>query len=122
MANTDHLSFLKQGASAWNQFRKEHPSIYPDLSGANLAGWDLAGLDLSGANLTDVNLSQANLSKTLLMGANLAEANLLEANLAYAILKLANLNEIDGANIIADHTDFSHATLIKADLSHSTCT
>ena len=38
MANKEHLDILKQGVGAWNQWRKEHPDIQPDLKGVNLRG------------------------------------------------------------------------------------
>ena len=41
MANEEHLRILKQGVDAWNEWRREHPDIQPDLSGANLG--EMAG-------------------------------------------------------------------------------
>jgi Pentapeptide repeats (8 copies) len=65
MANQDHLDVLKQGIAVWNTWRKEHPDIQPDLSGANLTGADLGLTDLSGANLRGANLTGANLTDAL---------------------------------------------------------
>ncbi|HZO75777.1 MAG TPA: hypothetical protein VFB60_26490 [Ktedonobacteraceae bacterium] len=36
MANEEHLSTLKQGVEAWNQWRRMNPLTCPDLSHA---GW-----------------------------------------------------------------------------------
>lgn len=36
MANAEHLAMLHQGVAVWNRWRAEHPSIKPDLSGADL--------------------------------------------------------------------------------------
>ena len=38
MANEEHLARLKQGVAAWNQWRRAHPEIQPDLDGAPLRG------------------------------------------------------------------------------------
>lgn len=52
MANQEHLDILKQGVEAWNQWRKDHPAINPDLREADLReaiiGWTtFANIDLS---------------------------------------------------------------------------
>src|SRR5262245_56040773 len=81
MANDEHVALLKQGVTAWNNWRRENPNIrYPDLSGA----------DLSAANLTDAYLMEANLSR-----ANLAGADLSRANLFWACLNHADLTDAD---------------------------
>jgi hypothetical protein len=41
MANQQHLAILKQGVEVWNQWRKEHPEIRPDLSEADWVETDL---------------------------------------------------------------------------------
>src|SRR2546425_5759461 len=38
----NHLNMLKQGVKAWNQWRKEHVDIKPDLSGEDLYGLDFS--------------------------------------------------------------------------------
>ncbi len=61
MANPVHLALLKQGAAVWNQWRDEHPAIYPDLQEGDLrklslSNANLFGADLSGADLRDADL------------------------------------------------------------------
>jgi uncharacterized protein YjbI with pentapeptide repeats len=51
MANQEHLNILKQGVQEWNQWRKEHPEIRPDLIGANLFNVDFFDADISDADL-----------------------------------------------------------------------
>ncbi len=51
MANPEHLEILKQGVEQWNKWRKEHPEVRPDLSGADLCRANLSEADLSGADL-----------------------------------------------------------------------
>ncbi|NJK28239.1 MAG: pentapeptide repeat-containing protein, partial [Coleofasciculaceae cyanobacterium SM2_3_26] len=71
MANRNHLDLLKQGVSAWNQWRATNVEIVPDLSeakllAANLQGADLSNADLFGADLSGADLSRANLTGTYL--------------------------------------------------------
>jgi hypothetical protein len=36
MANDEHVALLKQGVTAWNEWREENPYIDPNLGGAGL--------------------------------------------------------------------------------------
>ncbi len=122
MANKEHLAILKKGVAAWDEWRKQHPDVRPDLGGAGLGGADLSGADLTGANLSEADLSGADLSGAFLSGANLREANLSRAklngaNLTWANLIRANLIEanLDGADL--SRTDLRYANLSGANLS-----
>jgi hypothetical protein len=114
MADEFHLSLLKQGVEAWNEWRRETHGDQADLSGAKL----------NRANLIDAKLSAADLSKASLGGANLFGADLSGANLGGAILygtilSAANLNfaNLSGANLFLanlwsarlDHANFDKA-------------
>src|SRR5258708_38514552 len=103
MANQEQLDLLKQGRDVWNTWRKQHPSLRPDLSGADLSNADLSFATQGGAILREVfdwgiDLSEADLSGADLSGANLRRASLRQANLSGASLNHAYLNE---ANLIA---------------------
>src|SRR5260221_293691 len=76
MANQEHLELLKQGTAVWNEWRKHHLEIQPDLSEA-----DLYGANLSRANLNDANLNDANLIKADLSRADLSFATFVRTNL-----------------------------------------
>lgn len=120
MANPDHLDILKQGVDMWNEWRKQHPEIQPDLIQADLSEVDLSLVNLSLANLWRANLWQANLS-----GADLSKAFLVEVDLSEADLSTADLSEADlsGANLsLADLSlaNFSRADLREANLSRAT--
>ena len=69
MANQEYLAILKQGFETWNQWRKEHIDIVPDLSEANLSfgpvSYDNIVAYLHSTNLSSTNLSSANLSGAL---------------------------------------------------------
>jgi uncharacterized protein YjbI with pentapeptide repeats len=76
MANEEHVALLKQGVDAWNEWRRENPDVYPDLSKVDLRGTDLRKVDLREANLDGANLSEADLRWVLLCGADLCGADL----------------------------------------------
>lgn len=117
MANDVHLRILKQGVSAWNQWRSENPSVVPDLSDANLIYTDLAG-----ANLNEAYLRKAQLIKGNLNGACLISADLRWANLGGATLtgeaKLMHADLVDAHMVEAElvGADLSDANLSGADL------
>ncbi len=125
MANQEHLDILKQGVDAWNEWRKEHPEIQPDLQRADLIGVSLRRANLLGANLFGAILSRANLFEATLFRANLFEANLSEADLFGATFTAANLRGADltRANLTRttlSEADFSEANLTGANLSEAT--
>lgn len=141
MAKQEHLDLLKQGVVQWNDWRKKHWEIQPDLSSvylsraslsgvvlskANLANASLNGADLSeavligtelnGASLIGANLRNANLSRASLRGANLSGASLRSANLSGAYLGYARLNDADLSNAYLGYVDLSGALLNRANL------
>ena len=71
MANQEQLDLLKQGVPVWNQWRKEHPEIAPDLSGIDLYGMNLSGANLSKANLNVADLSGARLGESPVRSASI---------------------------------------------------
>src|SRR6266571_4907492 len=124
LANQEHLDLLKQGVDIWNQWRKEHQDIKPNLKCANLDGIDLShahleeadlrGTLLRGANLSGAYFQGANLDGALLTGANLSDADLIDTILAGANFSKANLT-----NAWLTHADMSSTNLTGADLSAS---
>lgn len=119
MADSEHVSKVKEGTAAWNRWREEKPDVIPDLGWANLNGVNLdgavfaksvlklafcrgcsmVGADFSEANMRGVNLEGSDLRGAVFRGANLEGAHMLGADLtgadfAGANLKLANF---DGA-------------------------
>jgi TIR domain/Pentapeptide repeats (8 copies) len=126
MANPEHLAILKQGVKVWNQWRREHPNIRPNLSNAYFVKADFTGIDLGRTDLSEANLNSAILKNALLVEADLNFANLKSANLMNANLISAELGSaffcdahleganLGGANLFA--TDFSGANLSNANL------
>ena len=89
MANTEHLSILKDGLEAWSVWRRVHDKINPDLIGADLSGASFIHADFSGADLQeaffrDTVLRGAHFDKALLRWSDLKEVDLGEVNLAGA--------------------------------------
>jgi uncharacterized protein YjbI with pentapeptide repeats len=111
MANEEHLAILKQGAEAWNRWRREHPGVRPDLSDVDLSGAYLVGLNFGGANLTGANLSAAFLVGAYFGEADLAGANLVGAQLGVADLSRANLDGADLQGVALVGTNLAAADL-----------
>ncbi len=109
MANQAHLDMLlKQSVHAWNNWRKAHSEILPDLSKA-----DLKGKNLFGANFRRVSFERANLEKAVLNEADLSFANLSWANLRGVSLRKANLGGATLKETVLDGTKF-HDAYIRA--------
>jgi hypothetical protein len=128
MANRKQYDILIQGVKKWNEWRKAHPDIQPDLSKeADRRGTiegvflnaSLCGADLNGANLSSANFSEADLSNANLCGADLMYANLCDASLMNANLNSANLWGADLRGADFRGTELSYANLGNADLSNA---
>ena len=117
MANLEHLQILKQGVEVWNEWRREHKDVRPDLSYATLIG-----ANLSRANLRYVDLSRANLINANLFGADIHYADISYADLSSARAIRAYLlrSNLSGANLIS--TNLSGANLSDVDLSRAELT
>src|SRR6266568_4853206 len=122
MANEQHLDLLKQGVETWNQWRKEHSDVEPDLNrayltGANLRQANLLEVDLFEATLFRADLSGANLSEANLFGAAFTAANLFGANLTRANLTRTTLSEADLSG-----ADLSEATIVRTQFAEAILT
>ena len=71
MANRTHLRILSQGVNVWNTWRKNRPTISPNLSGADFSNRDLRGADFSNTNLNGANFTHTNMVGAKLNGASL---------------------------------------------------
>jgi hypothetical protein len=57
MADQQHLAVLEQGVTAWNEWRRQHPELSPDLSGADLSGGSLSRTGLRETDFSETNRS-----------------------------------------------------------------
>jgi kumamolisin len=81
MANQEQVELLKRSAYAWNDWRRYHPELEPDLTGAQFADEDLGSADLVLADFGQADLRRAKLAKCKLAGARFAGADLTGAEL-----------------------------------------
>ena len=121
MADQQHLKLLLRGVDGWNEWRRDSPDIYPDLSEAQLSRADLHRVDFSlaelhTANLQGVDLHQADLRRANLIAADLFNADLHEANLSGASLQGANLSNANLSYANLSETDLKGTLLVGADL------
>jgi TIR domain-containing protein/pentapeptide repeat protein len=112
MANPEHLEILKRGVEVWNKWRQENPTIFPDLSQADLIESSLNNANLANTDLVFAILYLSDLTGVDLSGANLSYANLIEANLTYANLKGADLTSTDLSSANLSGVNLSRATLM----------
>jgi uncharacterized protein YjbI with pentapeptide repeats len=131
MANPEHLHLLTDWVDGvierWNQWRRDNPTVVPDLSGEKLIESDWSGVNLSGANLSGADLGWTNLRDANLRAVNLSGAEVIRADLTGADLSGADLGSTDfswtdlaGANLSQAYlftTNLNSANLTGADLS-----
>ncbi|MET0192809.1 MAG: DnaJ domain-containing protein [Hyphomicrobiaceae bacterium] len=126
MSDPLHLHKIRAGAVVWNKWRRDNPSIVPDLNGLKISASELQFGAVQGG---PVDFSRTELSHAVLVHATLIEANLAGAALAKADLSYARLNKADlrGADLRGaklGYTDLADARLdgafvCGADLRHA---
>ncbi len=92
MSDPLHLHKIRAGAVVWNKWRRDNPSIVPDLNGLRISASELQFGAVQGG---PVDFSRTELSQAVLVHATLIEANLAGAALAKADLSYARLNKAD---------------------------
>ena len=118
MANAGLLGILRNGAQAWNEWRRGNQELLADLKGADIKGVDLSEADLREASLARADLSEANLVGADLRGAELWKANLRRANLSEASLVGADLKGADLKGADLRGANLREAILSQADADH----
>jgi hypothetical protein len=124
MANSEHLTILKQGPGIWNSWRQANPEVTPDLREAYLFGRDLSGADLRHAELEKAQFQQATLQNVNLRGASCYMANFFNADMAGADLQVSTLSggHFGGANLTKANLSkapLNNANLARANLSNA---
>jgi uncharacterized protein YjbI with pentapeptide repeats len=102
----------------WNAWRRQHPSIVPNLTRISLSVTERQMGQVNGGpiNLASARLRRASLRFATLSGANLDSADLSGADLTDARLDGANLSNADLGEAVLDRTDFTDARLAGANL------
>ncbi|HLX63278.1 MAG TPA: toll/interleukin-1 receptor domain-containing protein [Planctomycetota bacterium] len=139
MADEEHFKIIKQGPAAWNDWRRAHPEIKPDLTGAYLSGRELGNLRMANVDMslstlkktnlrgsdfwrTDLNLSDlsgAILSRSFFGRAHLHSARLCSAELTYVRFIGSDLSGANLSHAKIAHTHFNDTDLAGADFSHA---
>ena len=117
-ADPDHVEILRRGPRAWNAWRRQHPSIVPNLTRICLSVSERQMGQVNGGpiDLSAARLRRASLRFATLSGANLEGADLSGVDLTDARLDSANLANADLAEALLDHTDFAGANLAGTNL------
>ena len=114
MADEEHLRILRQGVDTWNQWRKEHPDIQPDLRGAGLHA-----ANLRYADLTDANLSAKVVTRTTFFGADVSEPDVGARSGEWVFFDLTDLSAADLSGADLRGADLSGAILSGTDLTRT---
>lgn len=116
MARAEHIEWLREGVSKWNQ-RRERDLFSPDFSSLHFG--HIAFIDMSEADFSDANFQEANLSGVSLKGSNLKKANLIEAKLTGSDLSWADISEANlrGANL--ESANLRHTIMRDSELGSS---
>src|ERR1039458_4706502 len=137
MANPKHLKILKQGVTAWNQWREKNRDECPSLSRADLifAHLNRSKLSVADDSVADIMFSHQGYADVIWMnskyasssladfsgadfsGADLSVANLRGADLSGANLRGANLNGAHLKGTILTEAIFGATTIGYVDLS-----
>ena len=127
MADSNHVSKVKEGVAAWNRWREKEPDVMPDLGWANLNGLNLDGavfakstLKLAfckGCSLVGADFSRASMRGVNLEGCDLRDSVFRDANLEGAHMLGADLTGADFTGAILKLANFDGAILRDADLT-----
>lgn len=144
MADADAYEIFQEGVEAWNNWRRKHPRLKPDLSGLflpwglqdstageklllervflnipriNLRNTDLSGLDLRYANLTGADLRQSILYRTSMDFAQMSYADLRGAKITQVRFQSANLSYANLKGVDLRKANLSATNFWNANLS-----
>jgi len=119
MADREHVAKLKQGVTAWNEWRRQSYDGRIDLTGADLSGLDLRKANLGDADLSNAKLIKANLEHALLYNATLQSCSLNRANFSFANLFGADLSRCAIRACKFDNAFMPQAKLVRATVNDS---
>ncbi|HXA16910.1 MAG TPA: toll/interleukin-1 receptor domain-containing protein [Thermoanaerobaculia bacterium] len=116
MANPEHVSKLKEGAVAWNAWRRRS-NERPDLSGVILNGVSLADYELQSSDFSGSELRGVSFQRVLCYDCLFERATLASAIFHFANVKRCNFRDSDIEVTVfsfcnLDESDFTAATLV----------
>lgn len=114
MAQRDHISKLRQGVVAWNEWREQEPAVVPDLSGADLSGIDASAACFDRSLLRGATFNEARLREATFNKADLEEAKFEHADLYKAEFKEARARAANFAASLLSVAKFDNAILVGA--------
>ena len=121
MANKKHLEILKQGFSAWNQWRQNNSEVKPDLS--NLDFRELYKPNdppvFEEYNFTEANLNNAIIRDLAFDNCDFSNANCEHSNLYNSRFVKCKLINICMKGVTIEGSQFLECNLTNADFSVS---
>ncbi len=122
------ISLSKNDCTYWNDWRKAHPDVQPQLSGINFRpkrqngkfiGIRLDGYNFCSTNLEGVQLQYAQITNVTFENANLRESSLIQANLNTCELNNCDLTQIRLADTLMENCNLKNTNLMRAFLFNS---
>lgn len=122
MANSQDLSALRAGVSAWNAWRSDHGDAYLDLSDIDLTARDFphssGGVDDPyDAYLERIVFRRTNLARTRIIGMYIKDADFSDANLKEADLKHSRFVHVNFDRANLSGADLRGTELVESDIS-----
>jgi Pentapeptide repeats (8 copies) len=113
------VDVLRRGPRSWNAWRRQHPTVIPNLTRIFLSVSErqMGAINGGPINLAAARLRRASLRFATLSGANFEGADLSGADLSDTRLDQANLANADLRDAVLDRTDFAGAKLTGTTLS-----
>jgi hypothetical protein len=119
MANPEHVAKLKEGALAWNIWRKTS-DLRPDLSGMELDGDSLDDYDLRSANFWSADLQSVSFRRALCHDCRFERAYIFDGTFFGTSLTGCNFRHAIISHTTFDWCSFELSDLTKAKLIFST--
>lgn len=107
-------SVRRRTPKSWNDWRRQHPRVIPDLRGLALVGGSLVRYNLARARLDNAVLIRADLGSAQLERASLKGARLMSASLSAVQAEKVNLSDANLRGADLHYGDFRGAVCSEA--------
>ncbi len=119
MANPDHVAILYRGVPAWNQWRREHPGVEPDLSRIRLTPEETGDTEIWSSSLRRADLSEADMRGVNLYFSNIVGVVFHKARFEGANLRGSTLNDLECSEAVFDRATLANVTLHHCELTEA---